>query len=226
MKKILSLLLIASLTLVACQKEIEDPNSTSNNNGNNGNNNSQDSYHPLTVGSWWKWKDSANGAVTTNTVLNVTKTINNVVFNGMLGSGSGQVDTGWAASPKPNYYYAAEGASPNGAPFDLLFHYLNDTASVGHTWEYNAGQGNGFTATIKTTIIAKNLSMTVEGKNYTSIIQTRLVMSYNIFGLVMEFGSYDYFTAKGVGIIKIISKLGVSGAVFENCTNLVDHKIM
>jgi len=227
MRKAIGILLIATLAFAGCQKEIEDPSSSTNNNGNNnGNNNTQDSYHPLSVGSWWKWKDSASGSVTTNTVLSITKTINNITFNGMLGSANGRLDTGWAASPKPNYYYAAKGASPAGATFDLLFHYLNDTAAVGYTWEYNAGQGNGFTAKMKTTIIAKNLSLSVEGKNYTNVIQTRMLMSYDIFGTPMEFGSYDYFVAKGVGIIRIRSKLGAFGTSFEACSNLIDHKIM
>lgn len=228
MRKVLSLLLIASFVVVSCQKEIEDPDSTSNNNGNNGNNgnnNSPDSYHPLSVGSWWKMKDTASGNIATTTVVNGSRTINNIVYSAMKSSNS--PDTAWAASPKPNYYIAGQGNSPNsGAAYNIVFHFLNDTASVGYSWEYNAGQGNGFAAIIKTTIIAKGLSMTVEGKNYTNVIQSRMVLSYDILGQVMPFATYDYFVAKGVGIIKLRADINAFSTSMQSCSNLVDHKIM
>ncbi|HEX6914374.1 MAG TPA: hypothetical protein VF145_03995, partial [Chitinophagaceae bacterium] len=135
-------------------------------------------------------------------------------------------DTGWAASPVPNYYMAAKGNSPNsGAPYDILFHFLNDTASVGYNWQYVAGQGNGFTAHIKTTIIEKGITMTVAGKSYSNVIHTRLELIYDVFGTMTPSGSYDYFIAKGVGIIKIRSDIGMFGMTFQACSDLVDYSI-
>jgi len=224
--RIPSLLLLASFILVACQKEI-DETTTEGGGGPGGNPVTGTSYNPLSTGSWWKWKDTASGATTTSTVINKNKTANNIVYTALLSDNGSRTDTAWAASPRPNYYLAAQGVSPNtGAPYDLVFHFLNDTASVGYSWQYNAGQGNGFTSLIKTTIIAKGLSMTVEGKNYTDVIHTKLDLSYDIFGMVMQFATYDYFTARGVGIIKVRTDINAFGTSMQTCMNLVDHKIM
>jgi hypothetical protein len=135
-------------------------------------------------------------------------------------------DTGWMASPQPNYYLYAKGVSPNtGASYDILFHYLNDTASVGNSWQYTAGQGNGFTAYIQTTIIEHNLTMTVAGKSYNNVIHTRLVWTYDIFGTSLDAMMYDYFTAKGVGIIKVRSEGLTLISGFKACSDLIDYSI-
>jgi len=153
-----------------------------------------------------------------------SRTINNIAYTGIKASNN--PDTAWAASPKPNYYIAGQGTSPAGAPYNIVFHYLNDTASAGYSWEYIGGQGNNFTAHFKTTIIAKGLSMAVEGKNYTNVIQSRMVLFYDIFGTLMQFATYDYFVAKGVGIIKLRADLNAFGTSMQTCSNLVDYKIM
>jgi len=232
MKTLFSVLtLMSTLFLFSCQKEADfnDPslanNSNSTGSGSAGTT-SKNSFHPLTTGTWWKFKDSISGMVSTGTVTNVTKTINSITYKAMYSVMGSQKDTSWMASPEPNYYLTAKGITPSGGSFDLFFHYLNDTAQVGHNWQYSAGQGNGFAAIVTTTIVAKNLSMTVAGKNYKDIIQTRLELSYNIMGSPMEMGSYDYFIAKGVGIVKVRSKLGMMGiTMLETCSDLIDYSI-
>jgi hypothetical protein len=223
---LVALLLLSSLFLISCQKEPDFSGPIQPGGTNNGVN-TRDSYHPVTPGSFWKHKDTATGAITTGTVLNITKTINNILHTGYLGSNSLQTDTAWIASPQPNYYLAAKGVSPNtGASFAMVFHYLNDTASAGYNWEYIAGNGNGFTAYIKTTIMERNLTMSVSGKTFTNVIHTRLVLSYDVLGSVMEFMIYDYFIAKGVGIIKVRSEAGQNlGFAFKACSDLVEYSI-
>lgn len=148
------------------------------------------------------------------------------MYTALVGTNGTQTDTSWFAAPQPNYYITLKGNSPNsGAAFDLTFHYLNDTASVGYSWQYKAGQGNGFTAHIKTTIKERGISMIVEGKTYTNVIHTELVLSYDLFGIILDFGSYDYYVSKGVGIIKVRTEVASFGVAFSACTNLIDHKI-
>jgi hypothetical protein len=144
----------------------------------------------------------------------------------MVNENSVQRDTAWIASPKPNYYLYAKGISPNtGASYDVTFHYLNDTASVGYNWQYLAGQGNGFTAYIQTIIVERNISMTVAGKSFTNVTHTRLIWSYDILGTVMEVMSYDYFIAKDVGIIKVRSEGLNLLSGFKACSDLIDYSI-
>jgi hypothetical protein len=225
--------LVASLFLLSCQKEI-DPStlsgagsgSGSGTGGNGSGTGSNGAYFPLGSGSWWKYKDTASNGLSTETVINRIKTINNIVYTAMVGDNGVQKDTGWVAAPQPNYYLSEKGVSPNtGAVYDLTFHYLNDTASVGYNWRYTAGQGNGFTSYIQTTIIERNITMTVAGKSFTNVIHTRLELSYDILGSVMDFMTYDYFVAKGVGIIKIRSEGQNLLAGFKACSDLVDYSI-
>jgi hypothetical protein len=230
MKKLVFALMILS-ALVSCQKEIDVtvPQQSGGPAGGGGTggggSTGSNSYNPITVGTWWKWKDSASGTFITDTVTNITKTISGILFNAVKASNS--TDTGWMASPSPNYYSASKGVSPNtGASYDLLIHFLNDTASVGYNWQYNAGQGNGFTAYLKTTIMERNISMTVQGVTYNNVIHTHQDLSYDILGTIMSFGSYEYYVAKGIGIIKIRSDLGIAGSpTTKGCTDLVAYHI-
>lgn len=224
MKKTIPALLfvLASMLVISCQKEISGEIISLTGGNSTGN---KDSYSPTTTGTWWKYKDSTSGITTTTTIADRTKTVNGIVYKAMVGD-AGTTDTGWIASPQPDYYIYQKGVSPNsGASYDVLFHYLNDTASVGSHWKYQAGQGNGFTAFIETTIMERNITMTVAGKSYQDVIHTQLVWTYEIFGQAIDAMQYDYFTAKGVGIIKIRSTGLTLLSGFQACTDLVDYSI-
>ena len=215
------LFVLVSFILISCQKETDSPGPTGGNGQGNGN---TTSYNPTTVGTWWKYKDSTSGGLSTSTIANRTKTINGILYSAMVSDIA--PDTGWASSAQPNYYVYAKGISPNtGASYDILFHYLNDTASVGYSWRYIAGQGNGFTAYIRTTISERNMSMTVAGKSYTNVIHTRVLWTYDVFGSLMDAMVYDYFIAKGVGIIKVRSEGLTLLAGFKGCSDLIDYRI-
>lgn len=209
-----------SVFLLGCQQEV-DPDLITNT-GNNGN--TAGSYQPLTVNSWWKFRDSASGAFSTLKVTTTSKVINGRTFAGVLGTNtSGQSDSIWMASPKPDYFYLGKGVSPNtGAPYDLLFHFLNDTAAAGYSWEYAAGHGNGFAATVRTTIVEKGLTVTIAGKTYNDVIHTNLELAYDITGTV---GYYDFYIAKGVGIIRIRFELDFFGFITTSCSDLVEYDI-
>jgi len=234
MRKFVPLLLCvcSTLFLLSCQKEVDftDPSqgggsSSGGNSGGSGTGTSN-SYYPLTKDSWWKYKDSLTGTVSDGKVVDRTKTMNGIVYTAIVPISVPATDTAWFAAPRPNYYLKQKGVSPSGGSYDVLFHYLNDTASIGYNWRYMAGQGNGFIAYIKTTIVEKGISMTVAGKNYTNVIHTRLDLSYDILGSIEDFGSYDYFIAKGIGIIKIRTELSMLGIVMvQTSADLLDYSI-
>jgi hypothetical protein len=225
MKRIhVALLALFSLMVFSCQQEIDPSIITNPGGGNNGGGNTGN-YAPLSPGSWWKYKDSASGTMNTMTALNLTKTINGILYRAVKSSTGPAIDTAYQAAPAPNYYYTQKGNSPNtGAPYDLLFNYLNDTASVGFNWTYSSGQGNGFTAISKTTIIEKNITVTVAGITYPNVIHTRLDFAYDIFGTVIDFAVYDYYVAKNVGIVRARANI-VFGMSMQTCSDLIDHHI-
>ena len=225
MKKITTVLsVLLSLALFSCQKEVDSSILTSPGTGNNTGGNTG-GYQPLTSGSWWKYKDSTSGGFSTLTAINYTKTISNILYRGVISSPSQQSDTAYQAAPAPNYYMYQKGFSPNtGAPYDLLFNYLNDTASVGYQWSYVAGSGNGFTAHHTVTIIEKGITLNVSGHNYTDVIHTRLDFSYDL-GMIMNLGVYDFYTAKNIGIVKVRAEIGGFGSFVKTCSDLVDYHI-
>jgi hypothetical protein len=53
----------------------------------------------------------------------------------------------------------------------------------------------------------RDLTMTVQGRSYKNVIHTRVNLQYEIFGVTtMSYMFYDYYVAKGIGIIKIVSE--------------------
>lgn len=225
---LLLLLLCIAFAFASCQKDPDitlPPDSTNGGSGGGGST-SNDSYYPLTKDSWWKYKDSLTGTVSDGKAVARTKTAGGIQFTAIVPMSRPSTDTTWFAAPRPNYYCYYKGISPSGATIDILFHYLNDTASAGYSWRYNAGSGNGFTAFVTTTIVEKLSSMTVAGKTHKSVIHSRLALSYDMLGSIMDMGTYDFFTAKGVGIIKVRSDLSFMGqTLMKTSSDLVDYSI-
>ena len=225
-KLFLSLLSVSSVMLFSCQKEI-DPAVLPNSTGSSGNNNNtSNSYFPLTAGTWTQYKDSATGRITKMTVTNRTTVRNNRLYTVVLSTTNSVTDSMLVAVIGPDYYHTFYGYSPNtNAPFDLTFYFLNDTASVGRSWYYNAGQGNGITAYITTRIMEKGLSLTIQGKPYTNVIHTRMTLAYDLGGIVVDFADYDYYLAKGIGMVRVRGKMDQLGVFIETCSELTDYHI-
>lgn len=215
------LISVLFITLSSCQKEASDPDLQPTTGGTG--NTASGTYLPLTKNTFWKYLDSASGDITTMTVLGLTKTINGKLYTAVLSSNSLQTDTGYMTRQGADYFTYAEvnnGASSG----NFLFHYLNDTAAVGSSWEYVAGQGNGFTAYFKTVVVERSLSRTVHGKSYANVIHTRMYLSYDL-GERVDAGYYDYYIAKDVGIIQAKGNLGMFGTQFTVSSDLIDYQI-
>lgn len=163
-----------------------------------------DSYQPLTQGSFWKYKQTGLFAGEyTLTATGTKKTVDGIEYVLMESSGSGQSSSAYYGVKDNNYYLRVVGTSPGGLPFDLTQLYLNDKEAAGYTWPFAAGHGNDFAAFAPGKIIERDLTMTVQGKSYTNVIHTQVKLSYEI----PEFGTmggmiYDYYMAKGVGVIR------------------------
>jgi hypothetical protein len=205
------------LTLYSCQKEVSDPDMQPPTG-------STDSYLPLTANTYWKYQDSASGAFTTLKVLNKTKTINGKSFTAVQGTNDSQTDTSYMTRQGADYFNYAE--VDNGmSSGTFLFHYLNDTAAVGRNWEYQAGQGNGFPAYFKTTIVERNITRTIRNKNFTGVIHTRMEMSYDILGARTPAATYDYYIAKGVGIIQVKTIIDMLGFNMTASSDIIEYQV-
>ena len=212
---------LAVFSMVSCQKEVDTILAPSPSNPSN-----TASYQPLSANSYWKYKDSLTGMVTQSTMLNQTKLINSRTYHASLSSMGQGTDTSWIAVDGANYYALADAVGmSSGAPVKLLFHYLNDTASVGYNWLYDAGHVNGFPASIRTTIMERGITHTVEGKTYKDVIRTQLELHYDIMGTVMKVATYDYYVAKGVGIVRVRTFIDGAGMNFTSSGNLLEYQV-
>jgi hypothetical protein len=220
-KSFFFLLSLLSFLLFSCQKEAGDPDFQPENGGNNPA--GTDTYLPLTKSTFWKYKDSATGMITTMTVLDKTKTINGKSYTAVLGTNN-QTDTFYMTRQGADYFNYAE-VSNGASSGTVLFHYLNDTAAVGRNWEYLAGQGNGFPAYFKTTIVERNRTHTVQGKAYSNVIHTRMELSYDMMGERIPAATYDYYIAKNIGIIQVKTIIDMLGASLIASNDLIEYQI-
>ncbi len=216
MKPILAAFCVLIFFITGCQKTIEPYT---------GGGATDSSYFPLSANSYWKYHDSEYiSQVTTETSLGVQIDYNGKKYNKFLLAQSSSADTAYFTRQGAEYYnYQYETVS--GAVIQLETLFLNDTASVGYTWQQDAGTVNGFAARNNGIIMEKNITVDVEGKTYNQVIHTQLELQYNLGGVYQTYATYDYFIAKGVGIIKISSNLEFSGSSIKTASNLFDYSI-
>lgn len=232
MKRIIRFVLVIAVLATGCGKEISvETHGAGPGNGPGGGTPTGDTYQPTSKNSFWKYKlTGAFPGETTLTSTGESRTVNNlpcIVFTSTstISSSNGE---GFFSIKDHNYYTIQKGTSPNtGASFDVNFLYLNDTASEGYTWNYKAGQGNGFTAYIAGEIEEKGITMAVEGKTYKDVIHTKVELQYEIPLMgTLTLATYDYYVAKNIGIIKLDTEgnpILSPGAHSE--MNLIDYSI-
>lgn len=203
--------------LCSCQKEIASTPGTTDTTDT-----TTSAYMPLTSGTYWVYKDSASGAYDTVTVVTGDTTINNLSFTKVHTTGAlGQSDSYYTIN-NHNYYLTG---TQNGITLTMLV--LNDTASVGSSWTEDLGTISGISARGIGTIIKKLDSYVVNGVTFSNVIHSRFTLSYNVVGTYSDFGTYDFYFAKGKGIIKLTSKVIdiTSGNDTISTQELVDYSI-
>jgi hypothetical protein len=170
-------------------------------------------YQPLESGSYWVYQDSASGTTDTLRATDSTLIINNKTYTVFHVSASGQTADEDFSITSHNYYsYGSFGNDLTNV--ELL--YLNDTASVGYTWEVSAGTINGYPAQVQGEILDTGLTVTMGSNTFSRVILTQISIAYNVgSGFQTPYAIYDYYVAKGIGIIKIeedFPTLGVTDA--------------
>lgn len=225
MKKNILFFFILALMITSCQKEVSEEIPT-NNPGSN-----SDTYQPLTAGSSWKYKQTGIFAAEyTIIVTSNKKTMDGIDYVELTGNGGAATNgSSWYGIKGNNYYLRSAGTSPNtGAPYDLTQLYCNDKEAAGYTWDFTGGHGNGFTAKLPGKIIEKGITITVQGKTYTDVIHTQIHLTYDMPQPIGNIGAifYDYYMAKGVGIVKIVSEGDPDfGLSFSSVAELVEYNI-
>lgn len=204
--------------LCSCQKDTlsENPPVTDTTPASQG-------YMPLTAGTYWVYKDSATSGYDTATVLNETLVQNNITFTKVHLVSSTEDTVSYYGVKDHNYYLYGE---QSGVTLTMLV--LNDTASVGSSWVYDMGTINGLPARGTGTVVEKLNTYTVQGETFSDVIHSQYVIAFNLLGTFTDFATYDFYFAKGKGIIKIKADImDITGAGNNETAvqDLVDYSI-
>lgn len=195
MKKTLSLLFIALIVgMVGCKLDPPVfPDGTPR----------SDSYQPVTKGTYWKYNADVAGVplTQTTTMTGATETINGKLYY--------TANTVTGPQSENSYYYHGGGkytfrgtSLMNG--ITLEFVYLVDNITVGQKWTApvtDDGTVNTFPAQLVGEIMEVGITKVVSGKTFTNVVHTKLQLQYNISGAMETWVTYEFYTAKGVGLI-------------------------
>ena len=206
--------------LCSCQKDVNSSNTPPITDSGTINGN----YMPLTSGTYWIYKDSGfSDTYDTTTVLDTDTTINNMTFKKVHIVSAVDDSYGYYAIDNHNYYF---NVTQSGINVTMLV--LNDTASVGNSWVYDMGTINSIPARGTGTIVEKLDTYSVQGQTYSDVIHSQYVIAYNLLGTYTNFATYDFYFAKGKGIVRIksvvLDLLG-TGSNVESTQELVDYSI-
>lgn len=184
----------------------------------------QDTYQPLSAGSYWKYTNTFGNSTetATNTITGKSKKINNKTYYEISqASKSTGTQLGYLYNDDHSYMIRAS-TYMNGVVIELQ--YLTDNLAVGKTWTVpitDNGQVNGIPARVIGKILEKNISHTVNGKAFINVIHSSLDLQYDLGGYSTVI-TYEFYVAKGVGIIHTKSS---SGGVVVATSKLTEYSI-
>ncbi|MDR3695690.1 hypothetical protein [Mucilaginibacter sp.] len=183
---------------------------------------SADSYLPVTAGSSWDYYAQVAGYTDTISIkmTGSTTRINGADFftaTGVSHFNKTIVENFYEA----NHLYVERytiGGDIYATNIDVVL--LNDSLAVGHSFTAAVTTIGGVDVPLMriiNTTVEKNITKVVGGQSFSGVIHTRVDLQYNT-GSGFETNSiYDYFMAKGIGIIEMDSSVP-GGAVDETQT--------
>ena len=171
MRKALTLLLLFAVIGFSCKKNNEPATSVN------------DSYQPVTKGSYWKYKLG----FTQPTIYTVTMTGGTELINGRLYY-KYNTSINEQASFGSGAFYSANGIVMSKGSDNI---FLKENAALAETWPY----GNGTFMKV----LEKGISHNVEGKVFNNVIHLKYIKQISA-GVTVDLG--DYYIAKGIGMIE------------------------
>ncbi|MBO9636491.1 MAG: hypothetical protein J7578_25545 [Chitinophagaceae bacterium] len=223
MKKNILFFFILALVATSCQKEVSEEVPTNNPGGPV----TADGYQPLTAGTSWKYRQTGMPDYSIIVTSN-KKTVGGIQYVELSGDQVGAVTgSSWFGISGNNYYLKSAGTVPSGGSFDLTQLYLNDKEAVGHNWNISGGQANNISAKVPGKIIEKDITLTVQGKTYNNVIHTQTNIIYVMPAPFGEMSTlfYDYYVAKGVGIVKLITSIDEDMTTVISTMELLEYSI-
>jgi len=182
---------------------------------------SADSYLPVTASSNWTYSDVISGTKDTIrlTMTGATTNIGGQTF--YTASGKSRINPVITENYYSGNHLYIRQYSIGGGVYQTYISVtlLNDTVAAGNSFTASItpdGTLAGSPARIVNTVIEKNISKVVNGVTFSNVIHTHVDLQYNYGAGFATNSTYDYYLAKGVGIIE--EDLGSAGSTDETKT--------
>ncbi len=184
-------------------------------------------YAPAVSGSYIKYR-AVSGTIIdtiTNTLTGSTTTINAKLFNvASIYSIAHGLSTAYYANISHTYTLRTASA---GTTLEIL--YLIDNVPAGSTWTApltDLGTIGGAQVQLIGKLTEKNISRTVSNLIFNNVIRTTIQLQYNTGLAFTTYATYEYYIAKGVGIIEVdASSINFMGVAASTSTqNLISFR--
>lgn len=215
MKKIIIAILLGSFSLISCQKETSVPTVTAS------------SYMSMTANNSWNYETTDN-ILKDSTEYTLTSTNRDSAINGK----SYHIFTKTAGANQyynlsGNDYYTFQNLPVTTGINSIESIYLKDNVALNGTWSQSYtinASGVPLTINLLNTIAQKNTSLTVNGINYTDVIQVTTSLSASFLGVPLPSSAITtdiqtYF-AKKVGMILAKNKVSIN---YSGTINNIDE---
>lgn len=240
--------LFCTFTLVSCDNEPIDPSidllafnddGSGNGNGNgNGGGTSSGDYWPTALNNQWVYK--RDGVLQSPSKIISINSINGFTYHtfdsflGQSSSGTTAAATTRVRKNSGDYFYKLDdfnitlGGGLTGVQTGFEFPIFKDYLEVGQSWSGSYTQTTTYnnpiipsvsqTVNYIGTILARDISITVNGDTYDNVIKMRLVQNYDYdasSGLPDMTVTNEYWFAKEVGVVKGTNQTTSGTSTFE-----------
>lgn len=216
-------MLFSFITLISCQKELSvekgavpPADSTSTDTTAKG------SYLPLTKDTYWRYSNTGiTNDTSVVTMLGISFPYGGINYQAALSQTSARFDTAYYAVKGHDYYLVT---NVNGNLIPMLI--LNDSINVNDGWTLNFTLANAMTGKCTGKIVEKNTSLPVNGNTYQNVIHTSEALALNVLNTSVNFGYYDFYFAKDIGIIRIDFRISTDGTNYTSgSSTIIDYQI-
>lgn len=201
-KKVLFILSVALIALTSCKK---DPATKPYRPAS-------DNYWPPAAGNSWTYKDATSMGVSnfTITMTGGTRSLNNKTYY-VSSSVKNDVSITSYIYEGDHIYALRDTLDYLGTSLELPL--CNDAQAQGFTWTVQPtddGLVEGVPAQAVNQIVSADGTMTVNGKDYVHVIHTEVQLQYDMGKGFETVATYDFYLAKGIGMIETDIRSGRS----------------
>lgn len=220
-KPLLIISALITLYITGCKLDLPDFETTGTTPGTTTGTTSE-SYLPLTTGTTWKYI-SVYGTGTSDTitqrVTGATETFNGKIYHTLaLTSRLQGAANGYMYNGNHILRFRQSEAS-QGISVTIDLQVLNDTAKVNSSWIGSVsddGYVNGVRAQTINTVKERGISKVIGGKTFKDVINTEVALQYNFGSGFETITTYNFYVAKGIGIIATDSFVAGGGIIAKS----------